>query len=97
MTDKETFKASGVTNGLRFKNRYDNIEKKCQKIFCCSSSLIFFLEVASCFYTAALLNLSLPSFRRHLSPAFSFFNKQLLEKKLIGKVERLNVKQRRSR
>ena len=43
------------------------------------------------------LNLSVPNFRRHLSSAFLFFNKLSLEKKFIRKVERLNVKQRRSR
>ena len=42
------------------------------------------------------LTLLVPNFRRHLSSLF-FFNKLSLEKKFIFKVERLNVKQRRSR
>ena len=41
------------------------------------------------------LTLSAPNFRRHLSSAL-FFNKLLIGKKFICKVERLNVKQRRS-
>ena len=41
--------------------------------------------------------LSVPNFRRHLSSLLFFFNKLSLEKKFIRKVERLNVKQRRSR
>ena len=40
------------------------------------------------------LTLSAPNFRRHLSSAL-FFNKLLIGKKFICKVERLNVKQRR--
>ena len=43
------------------------------------------------------LTLSVPNFRRHLSSAFFYFNKLLLEKTFICKVERLNVKQSRSR
>ena len=42
------------------------------------------------------LTLSVPNFRRHLSSAFLFFNKLSLEKNFIRKVERLDVKQRRS-
>ena len=52
-----------------------------------------------------ILTLSAPNFRRHLSSAFFFFflllffyfNKLSLGKTFICKVERLNVKQRRSR
>ena len=44
----------------------------------------------------SFLTPSVPNFRRQLSSAF-FFNKLLLEKKFIRKVERLNVKQSRSR
>ena len=39
----------------------------------------------------------MPNFRRQLSSAWFFFNKLSLDKKFIRKVERLNVKQRRSR
>ena len=47
------------------------------------------------------LTLSMPHFRRQISDdicrLFFFFNKLSLEKQFIPKVERLNVKQRRSR
>ena len=42
------------------------------------------------------LTLSVPNFRRHLLSAF-YFNKLSLGKKYICKVDRLNIKQRRSR
>ena len=43
------------------------------------------------------LTLSAPNVRRHLSSVFCYFNKLSFGKTCICKVERLNVKQRRSR
>ena len=42
------------------------------------------------------LTLSVPNFRQHLSSALFFFNKLSIGKKFMCKVEKLNVKQRRS-
>ena len=49
------------------------------------------------FRNKTFLTLSVPNFRWHLSYVFFYFNKLPLRKAIICKVERLNIKQRKSR
>ena len=70
-------------------------------LFVCFFFVVVFFSLFSSLqirYAKVLLTLSAPNFRRHLSSAFFFnFNKLSLGKTFIYKVDRLDVKQQRSR